>query len=71
MVYRSSNHWLKDFLRFNLAHLGLFVLSLSGLTALVEWGGLHPLLAQAAVTIAAVIGSYFVHTFFTFRKARL
>lgn len=71
LLYRTSNHWLKDFLRFHLAHLGLFVLSLAGLTALVEWGGLHPLLAQAAMTIAAVISSYFVHTFFTFRTARL
>lgn len=70
LVYRSEGHWLREFMRFHVAHLGLFALSLACLTALVEWGGLHPLLAQAAVTTAAVIASYFVHTFFTFRKAR-
>lgn len=70
LVYRSDGHWLKEFARFHVAHLSLFVLSVACLTALVEWGGLHPLLAQAAVTTAAVVASYFVHTFFTFRKAR-
>jgi putative flippase GtrA len=70
MVYRSDGHWLREYGRFHVAHLGLFVLALAWLTALVEWAGWHPLLAQAVVTVGAALASYFVHTFFTFRKTR-
>lgn len=70
IVYRSDGQILREYGRFHVAHLGLFVLALGCLTALVEWGGWHPLWAQAAVTAGAALASYFVHTFFTFRKAR-
>jgi putative flippase GtrA len=70
VVYRSDGHWLREYGRFHLTHLGLFLLSLACLTALVEWGAWHPLVAQAVVTAGTAFVSYFAHTFFTFRKAR-
>lgn len=69
-VYRSEKHWLQEYGRFHVAHLGLFLLSLGCLSGLVEWGGWHPMLAQAVVTVGAALTSYFVHTFYTFDQAR-
>lgn len=68
LVYRSPNGWLIEYGRFHLAHLGLFLLSLSALAGLVEFWGWHPLLAQAFVTVGTALASYFVHTYFTFRR---
>jgi len=70
LVYHSKGHWLAEYGRFHLAHLGLFLVALGCLTGLVEWAGWHPLWAQAAVTAGAAFASYFVHTYFTFRKTR-
>lgn len=68
LVYRSQNGWLNEYGRFHLAHLGLFLVGLSALAALVEFWGWHPLVAQGFVTVGTALASYFVHTYFTFRR---
>lgn len=70
VVYRSEDWWLREYGRFHVAHLALFLLSLGSLTGLVELGGWHPMLAQAVVTVGAAFTSYFLHTFYTFSQTR-
>ncbi|WP_027474721.1 GtrA family protein [Curvibacter gracilis] len=71
LVFRSQSRWWLEYLRFHLAHLGLFLMALGFLTLLVEKVGWHPLLAQAVVSAAIAASSYVVHTGFTFRQRRL
>lgn len=68
LVYRSRGRWWREYLRFHLAHLGLFLAALGTLALLVERIGWHPLLAQAVVYAVVAASGYFVHTFFTFRQ---
>lgn len=68
LVYRSEGRWWLEYLRFHLAHLGLFLAGLGALALLVERVGWHPLLAQAVVYAGVAASGYFIHTFFTFRQ---
>jgi putative flippase GtrA len=68
LVYCSGSPWLNEYGRFHLAHLSLFLVSLSALAGLVEFWDWHPLLAQAFVTVGTALASYFIHTYFTFRQ---
>lgn len=69
IVFRSSGHWLGEYFRFHIAHLGSLALGLALLPLLVEGFHMTPLIAQAIVTALIVVVSYFVHQHFTFRKA--
>lgn len=66
-VFRSTGPWLAEFLRYNLSVTGIFVFGLGGLSLLVEFGGLNPLLAQAVVIVLTVVLSFFIHRDFSFR----
>ena len=71
LVFRSSQHWLPEFLRYNISLLiglatGLFLLWLS-----VSFLGLHPIAAQAIVTVLIVALNYFFHTQFSFSKRKV
>lgn len=68
LVFRSQAPWLPEFLRFNLSLLTVFSCSLLGLYLLVERAGVTPLIAQAMITVASVVGSYLAHRHFSFRR---
>ena len=70
IVFRSSSHWLGEYLRFNITHLGSLAIGLTLLPLMVEVFNTPPLIAQAIVTALIVVASYFVHQHFTFRKAK-
>ncbi len=70
IVFRSSGHWLGEYLRFNITHLGSLAIGLTLLPLMVEVFNTPPLIAQAIVTALIVVASYFVHQHFTFRKAK-
>jgi putative flippase GtrA len=57
-----------DFLRFSVVYLITLALNSIALPLLVEVGHIPPLIAQAAITVAATILSYFGHKFFSFRR---
>lgn len=67
LVFRSTDLWHKSFVRFNLSQLFALGFGMAGLYALVEFGHLNPLLAQALVMIASVLLTYVLHRFFSFR----
>lgn len=70
IVFRSSGHWLGEYMRFHIAHLGSLAIGLTLLPLMVEGFNTPPLTAQAIVTALIVVASYFVHQHFTFRKAK-
>ncbi len=70
-VFRVSDHLLLDFFRYTLVQLGAFGANLLLLPALVELAGVNPLIAQAIVIILTVVGSYFAHRYFSFRRKSL
>lgn len=70
LVFRSAGHWTHEYLRFHIAHLATLIIGLGCLGGLVEFFGTPPLIAQAIVTLAIAIFSYFAHRHFTFRQHR-
>jgi len=69
LVFYSTGEWKKEYLRFNITHLGSLGVNLSLLPLLVECLYFDPLAGQAVVTSIIVVTSYFLHQHFTFRKA--
>ena len=70
IVFRSTQHWPGEYLRFHIAHLGSLAVGLTLLPLMVEGFHMPPLTGQAIVTALIVVASYFVHQHFTFRKAK-
>lgn len=68
LVFRSRAPWLPEFIRFNLSLLSVFLGGLAALYGLVDGLGTPPLVGQAIVTVGSVVGSYFAHRHFSFRK---
>lgn len=66
LVFRSRGSLRAEFVRYNITTLGSTALGLAGLAALVDFGGLHPLLAQAIVLAVTVVFTYVAHRHFTF-----
>jgi len=69
LVFPSNDRWQASFVRFNLSQLVSLGFGMSGLYALVEFGHLNPLLAQAVIITLSVILSYTLHRFFSFPNA--
>ena len=67
LVFRSSEPWLGSFLRFNASQLATLGFGIIGLYALITYGRLRPLVAQAIVTTASVLLTYLLHSRFSFR----
>ena len=65
-VVRDSRGRLASYLRFHLVNLANLGLSVAGLTFLVEFFGLYPLVAQAVVTAVVVALSFVLHKRFSF-----
>lgn len=70
VVFRSTQHWRTEYLRFHIAHLGSLTMGLITLPLLIELFKVPPLIAQALITALTVVASYFVHRHFTFKQAR-
>jgi putative flippase GtrA len=68
LTFKAQGHLFADFLRFNLAYLGVLVFSLAGLPFLVEVCRLHPLASQAILTALSMAGSYLLHKKVSFRR---
>jgi putative flippase GtrA len=67
LVFQSRTHWLKAFLRFNVAQLLVAGFGIVGVALLVEVAGIRPLLAQLSVMTIAVVMSYFLSKHYAFR----
>lgn len=70
IVFRSAGNIWAEYMRFHIAHLGSLAMGLVGLSLAVEILRIPPLIAQAMITALIVIASYFIHQYFTFRKAK-
>ena len=66
LTFRRRGPWLAEFVRFNVTLLVMLGIGLVGLWSLVSIIGMNPLVAQALMTIATVIVSYFAHLGFSF-----
>ena len=66
LVFRAHGNLLGDFARFNITTLGSTAIGLAGLAVLVDFGGIHPLLAQAIVLSVTVVITYVAHKLYTF-----
>lgn len=66
LVFRSHGALLAEFVRFNLAQVFVLCCGLFGLWVLVSDLQVAPLVAQACVTVVAVVISYLAHRRFTF-----
>lgn len=68
LVFKVKGHILLDFVRYTLVQLVSFAVNLILLPLSVETFSLNPLLAQALILVVTVIGSYFAHRYFSFRR---
>jgi putative flippase GtrA len=66
-VFKSRERWHLSFIRFTFSQLLAIAFGTLGLYALVRFGHLAPLFAQALVIAAAVFLSYLLHRYFSFR----
>jgi putative flippase GtrA len=71
LVFRSKDHWLPTFVRFNMSQLVAFGFGLAGLYVLVRFGHVPPLLAQAVVLLLSVVLSYALHRYYSFRRGSM
>jgi putative flippase GtrA len=68
LVFLSREPWQSSFVRFNLSQLAAFLFGTAGLYALVRFGRLSPLFAQALLIGPAVLLTYTLHRCFSFRS---
>ena len=68
IVFKDRSSIFPAFFRFNIATTAMLVFSLAGMALLVDGVGIHPLISQAMVTPASVIGVYILHRKFTFKR---
>ncbi|MBI1753950.1 MAG: GtrA family protein [Acidobacteria bacterium] len=69
LTFQVRGNLLKDYLRFNLAYLGVLAVGLIGLPFLVEVCRLHPLAGQAILNLLTILSSYLLHKHLSFRRA--
>lgn len=67
-VFRVKGHVLPDLARFELVNLSALAYNLVMLPLLVEVAGLPVILAQVVAGGSAIVGTYFAHLFFSFRR---
>jgi len=66
LVFRARGNLLAAFVRYNITTLSTTVIGLGGLAALVDLGGIHPLVAQGIVLSVTVVIAYVAHKRYTF-----
>jgi putative flippase GtrA len=67
-VFKVTGHFFRDLGRFSTVYIGSYLANLALLPLLVEIVGLPILVAQAALMAATVVGSFFAHRSFSFRR---
>lgn len=67
LVFRRSGPWLAGLVRFYVICLWSLFVTLAGLPLLVEFAGLHVLVAQALIIIGTPLINYQLHRFWAFR----
>lgn len=67
-VFKVKGKFILDFSRYSLVQLASFLVNLGLLPLLVEIVKIQPLVAQAFVLVITVVGSYFAHRYFSFRR---
>jgi putative flippase GtrA len=68
LVFHARGACLPQYIRFHVSHLGIFAAGMIMLPALVELCGLSPPIAQGVWLVIAVISSYLIHKFYSFRQ---
>ena len=68
LVFRTRGNLLPEFVRFNVTTVGSTAIGLAGLALLVDFAGIHPLLAQGIVLAVTVVITYVAHKRFTFGR---
>lgn len=66
-TFRARGNVLHEFWKFSTFYLANYAANWLALPALVEWGGIDPILAQTGFAIIVVIGSYFWHSRVSFK----
>ncbi len=66
-VFRTKGDWLGEYVRFWMSYALTISIHLSSLWVAVTFLGIHPILAQAMILLAATFISYFAHSRFSFR----
>ncbi|WP_228545788.1 GtrA family protein [Microcella flavibacter] len=67
-VFRVRGNTLRDLARFESVYLVALGVNAVLLPVLVEFGGIHPLIAQALIVFITTLISYFGHRHFSFRR---
>lgn len=67
-VFRSRNSWQKEFIRFQLAYVGMLPIGLALLWLFHDLVGLEILVAQAVALIFMIIATFIANRYFTFRR---
>lgn len=68
LVFKVKGRRILNFFRYSAVQLGAFAANLLLLPLGVEVFLIDPLLAQALILILTVVGSYFAHRYFSFRR---
>lgn len=66
-VFRTKGDWLGEYVRFWMSYALTISIHLGSLWLAVTILGMHPILAQALILLAATFISYFAHSRFSFR----
>lgn len=69
-VFRTQGRYGREFSAFASFYLVNYAVNWAALPALVELGGLSPIIAQLLFSIVLMAGSYVWHSRVTFRKAQ-
>ncbi|MFQ6609458.1 MAG: GtrA family protein, partial [Fidelibacterota bacterium] len=64
----SGINALKEFLRFSMTYTFTFAVSLGALPVLVEILHIHPRISAGIITVILAIGSFLIHSRYTFRN---
>jgi len=68
LVFRSTQPWLGEFIRYNISLLFSFAIGLLTLYALVEFAGMTPMIGQAITLAVSVVVSYLAHRYYSFKR---
>ena len=68
-VFRTKGFAAREFGAFSTYYLFNYAANWAVLPALVELGGIHPIIAQTVFTVLLVAGSWFWHSRITFRSS--
>lgn len=70
-VFKTKGNILREYLKCYLIYGGSMLLGMAMLYLAVDWGGIHPVFANIAITALTVTVSYIGHKFYSFRKKKL